>query len=117
MKQPVRITFTGEDYAFVSTALLTLVDILKKEGKKPAAKRIVRALARAKKRPVVEADFIQQMRSDEYGEVLCYLGVLMVDGNIVPISGAKQRDSRLTAKRDACAALRRLKINLDKEWA
>lgn len=121
MKMPVRLTIAGEDYEKISVALLTYIKVLK-ETKKPKdkalAKRIARYLARAKKRPVITADYIQQMRTDKNGEdELCYLGVLMVDGEFVPLGDAKQRDSHLTAKRDACAALRGVQANLDKEWA
>jgi hypothetical protein len=122
MKQPVRLTIAGEDYEDISTVLLEYIDLLKKEVKTPAAKakakRIFRSLARAKKRPVMKATYIQQMRKDKNGEdELCYLGILEADGNYVPIIGAKQRDSSLTAKRDAFAALRRVEANLDREWA
>ncbi len=121
MKQPVRITIEGGDYEEISKVLLDYVGFLKTKIKTPNAralgKRIVRYLARAKKKPTISASYIQQMRKDKNGEDdLCYLGVLLVDKEIVPISGLQQRNSSATAIKDAQAAGRRVKMRLDREW-
>jgi hypothetical protein len=118
-QQPVRLTMRGEDFLAIKMVLLNHAAMLRL-GKKDTdlSKRIQRYLARAKTRPVIKADHIQQMRKDKNGEdELCYLGCLSVDGEFVPISDAKQRNARSTAIKDANNARRRLEANLDKEWA